>query len=442
MTRAAAILGGALLLIWPAFLNGYPLLFSDSAAFLAQTVEPLMIWDKPWIYGPFAFLGHWHLTLWGTVLAQGILVSHTVWLLARAAGWAAPLRHLLLCAFLALFTTAPWSAAMVMPDILVPVALLSAALLGWNWEGLGRGERLWLALLGSVAAAAHLSNIPMLLAVLALALLLREWRALLRAAIPLSGAVLLLLATNAVGHGRFALSPHGSTFLLARLVADGPAARTVEALCPARGWYLCAFAGALPANSDLFLWSGHSPVNRGPDGQPRFLGGVLLSDEAREIVRETIRREPLTLAWQALANGLRQLGLMRIGDTLGAADVGEGVRPRLVQGFPPSELRAYEAAAQQRDLLLEEANAIAWLHPWLVALAAPFAALSALRAWCDGRRREAGLILAVLAGVIGNGFATGALSMPHHRYGARVAWLVPLLALLWAPWLRAAARSR
>ncbi|WP_328805732.1 hypothetical protein [Sabulicella rubraurantiaca] len=442
MTQAAAILGGAVLLVWPAFLNGYPLLFSDSAAFLAQTVEPLMIWDKPWIYGPFALLGHWHVSLWGTVLLQGLIVSHLVWLLARAAGQAAPLRHLALCTALAFFTTAPWSAAMIMPDILVPVALLCAVLLGWHWEGLRQGERAWLTLLGSVAAAAHLSNIPMLLVILALAVLLREWRALLRAAMPLAGAVLLLLATNLVGHGRLSLSPHGSTFLLARLVADGPAARTVEALCPARGWYLCAFAGTLPTNSDLFLWSGDSPVNRGPDGEPRFLGGALLSDEAREIVHETIRREPLTLAWQALGNGLRQLGLMRIGDTLARSDVGEGVMPRLVQGFPPAELRAYEAAAQQRDLLLDKALIIAWLHPSLVALAAPFVTLWALRAWRTERRREAGLILAVLAGVVGNAFATGALSMPHHRYGARVAWLVPLLAVLWAPRLRGAARSR
>jgi hypothetical protein len=81
-----AILAGGLLLIWPAFLNGYPILFSDSGAFLAQTVEPLMIWDKPWIYGPFAWIFHQHVTLWGTVLAQGLMVSHLIWLLARGAG--------------------------------------------------------------------------------------------------------------------------------------------------------------------------------------------------------------------------------------------------------------------------------------------------------------------------------------------------------------------
>jgi hypothetical protein len=56
---AAAILLAALLLVWPAFLNGYPLLFSDTGAFLAQTVVPLMIWDKPWVYGPMLAAFHW-----------------------------------------------------------------------------------------------------------------------------------------------------------------------------------------------------------------------------------------------------------------------------------------------------------------------------------------------------------------------------------------------
>ena len=77
------MLAGAALLLWPAFLNGYPILFSDTGAFLAQTVVPLMIWDKPWIYGPFAWLFHQHVSLWGVVAAQALIVSHLVWLLAR-----------------------------------------------------------------------------------------------------------------------------------------------------------------------------------------------------------------------------------------------------------------------------------------------------------------------------------------------------------------------
>lgn len=427
-----AVLFGAALLLWPAFLNRYPIVFSDTGAFLAQTVVPLMIWDKPWIYGPFAWMFHQHATLWGTVAAQALIVSHLVWLLARVLGRAAPGRHVAICAALALFTTAPWSVALVMPDILAPVAVLCAGLLGWGWDRLSPMEKVWLPLLGAVATASHLSNLPVLLALVVLAGLLRRWAAMGRVALPLLGAVALLLGTNWAGHGRLTLSPHGATFLLARLVADGPAARTIAARCPEARWYLCAFALNLPRNSDDFLWEPDSPVNRDPQGRPIFLGGARLSSEAREIVAETLRREPLTVAVQALANFARQLTLTRIGDVLARRHVGDGVRTRLEEGFPAAELRAYDAALQQQDWLRVEARLVEAWHPWLLLMAAPFALLALWRQWRAGETRAAALLLCLLVGVLGNALATGALSMPHHRYQARIAWLVPLGAVLFA----------
>ncbi len=435
MRNRLAILAGGILLIWPALLNGYPLLFSDSGAFLAQTVVPLMIWDKPWIYGPFAWVFHQHVSLWGSILAQGVIVSHLVWLLARVVGGARPGRHLLLCAGLALLTTAPWSAALVMPDILTPIAVLCAALLGWAWANLSRAERAWLLVLGSIATASHLSNLPVVFALVVLAGLLRIGVAgCLRVAAPLLGAVLLLLGSNVVGHGRLALSPHGSIFLLARLIADGPAARTIAAECPDAGWYLCASAGALPTDSDRFLWSAESPVNRRPDGSDIFLGGMVLAPEASAIIARTLRREPLAVVAGGLGNALRQLGMVRIGDTLTPAFLNHTVRPRLVQAFPAWEVASYDQGLQRAGLLPERAAPLIWPQPWLLLLALPFLLLGWWQAHRAGDQRRLGLILCILVGVSGNALATGALSGAYDRYQARIAWLLPLGAvLLWRP---------
>lgn len=412
-------------------MNGYPIVFSDSAAFLAQTVEPLMIWDKPWIYGPFAWVFHQHVTLWGTVVAQGVIVSHLIWLLARVLGFAGAWRHVVICAALALLTTAPWSAALVMPDILTPVAVLCAALLGWGWGGLGRAERAWLVLLGSVATAAHLSNLPVAFALVVLAALLRAgWGTALRVAAPLAGAVLLLLGTNLAGHGRLSLSPYGSTFLLARLIADGPAARTITARCPEAGWYLCAFAGRLPTNSDVFLWVPDSPMNRRPDGTPIFLGGVLLAPEAGAIIAETLRREPLAVLRDGLANFLGQLRRNRIGDTLSRHDVGQGVRPEIAKGFPAAELARFDASLQMQDRLKPIGRALNPLYAAALLLSLPVALLAWWRMHRAQDTRRLGLLLCLLVGLTGNALATGALSMPHHRYQARIVWLLPLAAML------------
>ncbi len=75
MIRIIVLLVGALLLIWPALLNGYPILFSDTQAFLVQGGRPFMLWDKPFVYGPVLTLLHAHVSLWGPVLAQGLMLS-------------------------------------------------------------------------------------------------------------------------------------------------------------------------------------------------------------------------------------------------------------------------------------------------------------------------------------------------------------------------------
>lgn len=432
--RAAplAVPGGAVLLLWPALVNGYPIVFTDTGGFLHQTLGPLMIWDKPWIYGPLLHLMHWRWTLWLPALGQGLLASHLVWLAARAwRGEARPLPHLALCAGLAIATTLPWSAALLMPDILAPAAVLALALLGFAADRLGRIERAWLGPLAALAIAAHLSHLPVAAALVALTgLLTRAWRPVLRVAAPLAAALLLLAATNAVGHGRVGLSPHGATFLLARLVADGPAARTIAAECPARGWYLCAWAGRLPDDADVFLWSPDSPVNRDAEGRPRMLGGALLSPEAREIVRETLRREPLAVAAAALRNTMRQLVTAGVGDTLHPRDLDVTVARRLAEGFPAAEQQRFAAGLQVAGRLEAVGVALRPLHAAVLALGA-LGCLAALwrAAWARDARRV-GLMLCVLVGVMANAAATGALSGPHDRYGARIAWLLPLAAVL------------
>jgi hypothetical protein len=427
LRQGAAVLLGALLLLWPALVNGYPLLFSDTGAFLHQTLGPLMIWDKPWIYGPLLHLFHWRQSLWLPAIAQALAVSWLLWLAqrvvrGRAGGWA----HVGLCAGLGALTTAPFSVALLMPDILAPVTVIGLFLLGLGWDALSRVERVALVLLASVAIAAHLSHLPLALAMIVMVgvLSLRVVPA-LRAALPLLAAALLLLATNGVGHGRVSLSPHGSTFLLARLVADGPAARTIAAECPARGWYLCAWAGRLPTDSDVFLWAPDSPVNRDAEGRARFLGGALLSDEAREIVAETLRREPLTVAAAMAENTIRQVLLVTIGDTLTPDHLAAAVAPRIAGSFPPAEQRGYAAALQVQDLLLARLAPIIPVAPAILLASLLLAPVLLIRAIRDGRRRAAQLLIVAVVALGANALATGGLSKPHLRYQARIAWLLP-----------------
>lgn len=433
MTVFAAIAAGAALLLWPALLNGYPLVFSDTGGFLHQTLGPLMLWDKPWIYGPLLHLFHWRVSLWPAAIAQALVVSHLLWLAQRAvADGARSWRHVGVCAGLAVLTTAPFTVAMLLPDVLAPVLVLALFLLGPARDALGRGERAWLLLLATLGIASHLSHLPIAAALVVAAFLLGlpRRRALRDAgwcAAPLLAAIALLLATNAVGHGRAVLSPHGATFLLARLQADGPATAVIRARCPQSGWYLCAFTDRLPMDANDFLWQPDSPVNRDADGHPRFLGGALLSAEAGAIVGETLRAHPVAVVEAMLRNTLRQLVTIGIGDTLGPENLANALRPRIAEGFPARESAAFDASLQAQGILAQRVMPLNAIYPVVLLLSLP------LLGWLSWRRRD-GVALAlvgfVVVGVAANALATGGLSGVFPRYQARIAWLLPLAAML------------
>ncbi|MBD0271929.1 MAG: hypothetical protein ICV73_08360, partial [Acetobacteraceae bacterium] len=135
-TAIAAILGGGAMLLWPAFLNGYPLVFVDTASFLHQTAASPPVWDKPIVYGPLLHAFHWRSSLWPAAAAQAFLLSWLLWragrMLPGRAGGGAARAHLLLVAALSACTSAPWFASLLMPDALAPALVLAGAVLGWG----------------------------------------------------------------------------------------------------------------------------------------------------------------------------------------------------------------------------------------------------------------------------------------------------------------------
>jgi hypothetical protein len=432
--HATAILAAALLLALPAFVNGYPLVFIDTVSYLEQTVLWQVSWDKTYVYGPFLLLGHWRLSLWGALALQCLVIAWLLWLVARAVwGGARPLGFAALASALAALTSLPWFAATLMPDVMSGVAVLCLFLLGFAAERLSRAEVAAVVLLGAVAIGSHLSHLVVAAAVVGIVLLAgRRLRPALLAALPLSLAVAALLAVNLAVSGRAVLSANGATFLLARLQDDGPATRLLRERCPAAGWHLCAHVHRLPMDSDEFLWDPASPLHREADGTPIFMGSVRIAPEAREIVAATLAAYPLDVAAAMLRNGLRQLGLTRIGDTLGNAHLDLSARRMVAEGFP-HELAAFDSALQMQGRLAALAAPLAPLHALALVLAVPAVLFAWWRAARQGDRLRLGLVLAALVGLTANAFVTGALSKPHHRYEARIVWLLPLAAVLALP---------
>jgi hypothetical protein len=424
-----AILLSAALLLWPALLNGYPLVFDDTGTYLSQAVHRYLGWDRPVFYSLFLFPLHLTLTTWPPIAAQALLAAYTLHLARRAllpatsSWWLLPL-----VAVLTLTTALPWFASQLMPDIFTPLLILALALLVFTPERLSRPEQFWLVLFAGFMIAAQASSVLLSIALL---LVLAPLRGSLGAAVPLGRAGLMrlaappllamtaLISVNLAGYGRAALAPFGNVFLLARVIYDGPGMDVLRRDCPAAGWRLCPFLDRFPPTSGEFLWRPDSPIV--------LAGGhKRVSADADAIIAAALRAEPRTelLAW--LRNGVVQLASFASGDELHACPT--TVTPWINRDFPGFERTAY-AAARQTGGRLEVPGGMRVLHA-IIALGGITGCALVLIAALRRRHVAAGFAAAVLLGVLANSFIAGGLSTPHHRYGSRVMLLAPMMALL------------
>jgi drug/metabolite transporter superfamily protein YnfA len=420
----------ALLLIWPALWNGYPLMFADSGTYVIQVPTLSLGWDRPPFYSLFLLLFHLRLSLWPVVVAQAFAATLLLRLALRAvAPCGSEWRLVGVAGVLAVASSLPWFAAQVMPDLFTGLLVIALALLatrpGWM-----------LAAAATAMITLHLSHLPLAVAVLAGVLAWRWWRDRARpgwaVVLPPVLAAGLLLCTNLIGHGRAAIAPFGGVFLLARLIEDGPARAVLARDCDHAGWALCRDRADLPPTADAVLWSPTSPlqaVERAARDQRR------VADEADAIVARTWRTEaPAVLAGAGRAT-LRQLAAFGTGD--GLHPWPEAVTPKLARVLPEADLAGYAQSRQTLGTLAVPA----WLRALHVAAALAGVALCPLLLLLPGVPEAARVLaLATLIALPVNAAVTGALSGPHDRYQSRVMWLPLAVAACALPGLWRARR--
>jgi hypothetical protein len=428
--RAAPVVLAALLMLWPALLNGYPLVFADTGTYLSQAIDHSLGWDRPVFYSFFLLSLHMQLTTWPVIAVQALLAAWLLHLLRRcvfpatSAWWLVPV-----VAVLCVASPLPWFVSQLMPDVFTGLLVIALVLLIAVPSRLSRRERILLTGFGVFAVAIHTSHLPLALGLIVVVVPLRRW---LGADGPLGRAGLArllavpalaacaLVGVNLVGHGRAAVAPFGNVFLLARVLYDGPGLDALDKHCPTARWRLCGYVGQFPGDSDRFLWSANSPLQRA--GGPR-----LVSAEADAIVAAALHDEPGREARAFAANVLSQLTRFATGDGLDPWPA--TVRPVIARAFPPGELAAYDAARQSRGRLA--------VPPGLQTLhrMAAIAGVIALCALPLVRRRDpvALVAAAILLALLGNAVITGGLSAPHDRYQARLIWLAVCLPVMAGP---------
>ena len=426
VSRLCAAAAATVMLLVPAIWNRFPLLEYDTGGYLARWFEGTLVVSRSTVYALFLLILA-HPNFWPVVIAQAAL---TVWVLAltlRALTFdGRPWMLIGVTALLSAFTTLPWLTSILLTDVFVGIAVLSLYLLVFAPDAMRRWERAALFAVLAFAVATHGATFAVVLALLAAAALARYlWRlgataGIAQGAAALALGALMLLTANYVVAGRFVWTPGGASLSFGRMLQDGIVARYLDDHCAESKLKLCAYRKELPVDADAFFWSGPESVfNR----LGRFAG---LSDEMAAIVYGSLREYPAWQAQAAVVAAARQL--VRVAS-------GEGVEDTIwhtyaiIEKFEPSTVADMRAARQQQgELDFDQFNRV-HVPVALVSMLLLFAIMAA------GRSRERYADLGVLAAgvavaLLSNAFVCGVLSNPHDRYGARLAWLPPLLVLL------------
>jgi len=419
------------ILMLAALVNGFPIIFYDTGAYVLQGFEKIFIAERSPVYSLFLRYAGGPQSLWYVALVQCAVVSFAFVEFARAVKPRLSLWGLLLIALvLTLVTGLPWYAAQIEPDCFVAVVPIAVYLLAFHARALGPVRSALMVLCCTAAAAMHSSHLGMaaglvvVLAAMRLATLV--WRRLEiarpRLLLPLLctvAAVGLVFACNYVLTRQVFFSRAGAIFLEARMMQDGLIKPVLDSDCPAAGYKLCRYKDALPSRADAYLWEEKiSPFFR--------IGGFRkMEAESAKLAKESLARYPLRNAgWAAIDTMLQFF----------AYATGDGIVPQewvLAPEFRrtiPAQMGDYNTAYQQRGYL--------WFLPLNlihvpVALACVAALFWLLRRAVRARDwRAATLPAFVLVALLGNAFICGVFSGPHFRYQSRIMWFPALAAIL------------
>jgi hypothetical protein len=416
---ASAMLSGA------ALYNRYPLVYPDSGSYL----KVINFGIRSIFYSIFVYPARFSGTLWSVVFAQSLLVAGLLRLLVREVfAITSRVGFLIVIGLLCALSSLPWYCGYLMPDIFTPMTVLGLFMLAFCFARLSRRERVFVIGLTFVAEIVHYSHVPIAISLILIGLLSRlvlRNRAL--AVIPrlmlpatvVSAGLVAIVMSNYLMLGLVTYSPGSYAFEFARLVADGPAVEYLRATCPTRKYAACAYLDRMPMSSPDFLFA--------PDSLFKKTGWLGERKEGKEIVAATVRRYPLWILGNGITNTLTQAVTFQTGDGL-ASQATEPYPTTQLRALYPGDFAAYEDSRQSRGELsrMPHLKTLQW---GLIIFSAIYCGLIAILLARDGHWLPVALMITVGFAIMINAFVAGAISEPANRYGSRVIWMLPLMAI-------------
>lgn len=325
----------------------------------------------------------------------------------------------------------PFYTAYLMPDIFAPILILVISTIAIFSRDMTWAEILLALILGGVAVVTHPSHLmiaALLLPVVAIASLAMArpgwWQAPLLVSLIVAGGfaerVLFQRAVETVKSSEVVYQP----FLTARTIADGPGLAVLQDNCPTDTMPTCALYEALQKSDDPWrLTASHIMFESSPElGSFKHL---TLEEQARvahdqiPFFLKVLRERPVALLWSFMQNTLDQANLFSIQYTIPTAQTLINVN-KLTDIAPASFADAR---------LLDQRQSLSWLtivHGAVYAVSALLVMVIIVLPHKAPPLAFRAFAMIILIGILINAFVCGGVSQPSDRYGARVAFLLPI----------------
>jgi len=428
---------GTCAFLWPAILNGYPLVYFDTANYLrAAFTMDFEHYIRGIGYPLWIYLTGVRFSGWLPVIVQAAM--NTMLLCAVAQLFLADDRRRIWMILFAVLGTALLSAgsryaSCLMADALTPWMFLGLCL--WLL-GTSRQIRIVGMLLTSASALGHNSHLPVLLSCAlllgALSLILPDkvWSCTHRSILSVILVAALLFPLNwALGKAVKSGGSLWSLFLFNSFIGTGVVVETLDHYCPNAGWASCELRQEFVEirkrlDPDWFLWKQDSPI--------RDLGWFQNQDEPKTILLHAFWCCPMRIIVGTLSGAWKQFWRIDSNEDIYPKTT-RPVRTIIATGLP-GELAQFDASKQASPSSIYEKSVKTTLIPCNERVQYVFVYCLALIlmfiAWYRKHRRMTTLFFLLQTMLISNALVCSFAGTLHARLQGRIAWLTVFCVLL------------
>lgn len=422
---ALVVTAGALLLLFSAYINGFPIVYSDTSTFLASGFELDAPFDRPITYGLFLrFASLNGLSLWLVIFAQTLILSFLIFNLIKIC---LPKRSninglfFIIIAFFSILTSVSWTTSQLISDVFTPIMLLALLIVVIGHSN--KRTQLVLYFIFFLATAMHMSHVTFNIVLIGLILMIRQIKFLgIKKAIQLKPLLICFsLSLMSIFTMGSALSKSKHGFLMGALVEHGIAKQYLDEHCDNKDYEFCVYKDSLPDKAWKFLWKDDSPFYKMGSwkGTKRefneIISNTLTTPKYLELhVKESVK---------ATGDQLMKFG---IGDGNGDFLEGTMLYERVGKYFP-HELDPYASSLQNTKNLtfLNWYNRLLYFIV-LLSIVGLFVVLTQV-ARLD--KKVLSIILVVILAVAINAWACGTFANAIDRLGSKMIWLIPLIVI-------------